>query len=30
MSVKFLDAILPFVFIAIAFSGLLLLALTGH
>jgi hypothetical protein len=30
MSMRFLDDVLPFVFMAIAFGGLILLAITGH
>jgi hypothetical protein len=30
MSVKILDAIVPFVLMAIAFAGLVLIAVTGH
>jgi hypothetical protein len=30
MSMRFLDAVIPWLFMAIAFGGLILLAITGH
>jgi hypothetical protein len=30
MSMRFLDGIIPIIFIVIAFGGLILLAITGH